>query len=79
MSQNIIASEMEEYCVENNVELLLIPQILKSEAYLKAFQCVFKFDEKKVELPDFFPENVTVSRFYLNETARYCLKQVDQN
>ena len=41
---------MEEYCVENNVELLHIRQILKSEAYLKAFQCVFNFDEDK---PDF--------------------------
>ena len=70
LSQNITASEMEEYCIENNVELLHIRQISKSEAHLKAFHCVFKFDEEKVELPDFWPENVTVSRFYLNEAAR---------
>ena len=62
LSQNITASEMEEYCVEKNVELLHIRQISKSEAHLKAFHCVFKFDEEKVELPDFWPENVTVSR-----------------
>ena len=79
LSQIITASEMENYCVENNVELLLVGQILKSEAYLKAFHCVFRFDEKKVELPDFLPENVKVSRFYLKETARDWLKQVDQN
>ena len=79
LSQNITASEMEEYCIENNVELLHIRQISKSEAHLKAFHCVFKFDEEKVESPDFWPENVTVSRFYLNEAARDWLKKVDQN
>ena len=79
LSQKITASEMEEYCIENNDELLHIRQISKSEAHLKAFHCVFKFDEEKVELPDFWPENVTVSRFYLNKAARDWLKKVDQN
>ena len=37
------------------------------------------FDEEKVELPDFWPENVTVSRFHLNEAARDWLKAVDQD
>ena len=46
--------------------------------YFKAFHCVFKFDEEKAELPDFWPENVTVSRFYLNEAARDWLNKVDQ-
>ena len=78
LSQNITASEMEEYCIEFDVELLHIRQISKSEARLKAFHCVFKFDEK-VELPDFWPENVMVSRFYLKEAARDWLKKVDQN
>ena len=40
LSQNITASEMEEYCVENNVELLHIRQISKSEPHLKAFHCI---------------------------------------
>ena len=79
LSQNITASEMEEFCVEKNVEILHVRQISKSEAHLKAFHCVFKFDEEKVELTDFWPENVTVSRFYLNEAARDSLKIVDQN
>ena len=70
---------MEEFCVEKNVELLHISQISKSEAHLKAVHCVFKFDEEKVELPDFWPENVTVSRFYLNEAALDSLKIVDQS
>ena len=78
LSQNITASEM-EFCVEKNVELLHIRQISKSEAHLKAFHCVFKIDEEKIELPDFWPENATVSRFYLNEAARDWLKKVDQN
>ena len=75
LSQNITASEMEEFCVEKNVELLHIHQISKSEAHLKAFHCVFKFDEEKAEIPDFWPENVTVSRFYLNQDARDWLKK----
>ena len=75
LSQNITASEMEEFCVEKNVKLHHIRQISKSEAHLKAFYCVFKIDEEKVELPDFWPENVTVSRFYLNEAARDWLKK----
>ena len=70
---------MEEYCAENNVELLPFRQILKSEAHLKAFHCVVNFDEEKVELPDFWPENVTVSRFYLNEASRDWLKTLDQD
>ena len=64
---------MEEYCVENNVELLLFRQISKSEAHPKAFHCVFKFNEEKDELFDFWPENVTVSRFLQKEAARHCL------
>ena len=51
---------MQEHCVENNVDLLHIRQISKSEAHLKAFHCVFKFDEEKVELPDFLPERYGV-------------------
>ena len=70
---------MEKYCIENNVVLIHIRQILESEAHLKAFHCVIKFDEEKVELPDFWPENVTLPRFYLNEAARDWLKKVDQN
>ena len=66
---------MEEYCEEKNVELLHIRQISKSEAHLKAFHCVFKFDEEKLELIDFCPENVTVSRLALNEAARDWLKK----
>ena len=66
---------MKEFCVEKNVELLYIYQILKSEAHLKAFHCVIKFDEEKVELPDFWPEHVTMSIFYLYEAARDWLKQ----
>ena len=70
---------MEQYCVENNVEVLHIRQISRSEAHLKSFYCVFIFDEEKVELPDFWPENFTMSRCYLNEAARDWLKKVDQN
>ena len=54
LSQNITASEMEGYCVEKNVELFHIRKILKSEAHLKAFPCVFEFDEERVELLDFW-------------------------
>ena len=54
---------MEEYCAENIVELLHIRQILKSEVHLKSFHFVFKFDEEKVEVPNFWPQSVTVSRF----------------
>ena len=74
---NITASELEEHCVEKNVELLHIRQMSISESHLKGFQCVFKFDEEKFELHGIWPENVTVSRFYLNEAARDWLKKVD--
>ena len=70
---------MEEFCEEKNVELFHIRQISKSEAHLEEFHCVFMSDEEKVELPDFWRQNVTVSRFYLNEVARNWLKKVDQN
>ena len=63
LSQNITTSKMEEFCVEKNAKLLHIRQILKSEAQLKAFFCVCKFDEEKVGLPDLRPENDTVSNF----------------
>ena len=53
--------------------------ISKSKAQLKGFHCVFKFDEEKVDLLEFWPENVTVSRFYMNEVASDWLKPVDQN
>ena len=45
---------MEEYCAENNVELVHIRQLSLSEVHLKAFHGVFMFDEK-VELADFRP------------------------
>ena len=64
---------MEEYCEENNVDLLHIRQISKS----KAFNCVFKFVEEKVKLFDFWPKYVTMSIFYPKE-ARDCLKKVHQ-
>ena len=79
LSQNLAASELEEFCVKKNVKLHHIRQHSKSEAHLKAFYCVFKFDKEKIELPDFWPENVTVSRYYLNEAARDWLKKVVQN
>ena len=69
---------MEEYCVENNVELLHIRQLSRSEDHLKASHCVFKFDEEKVELPVFWPENNTMSRFCLDEATRDWLKRMDQ-
>ena len=68
-----------EYCVENNVDFCHIRQISKSEAHLKAFYCLFNFDEEKVELINFWCEKVTVPQFYLKKAARVWLKNVDQN
>ena len=69
---------MEEYCLENIVELLLIRQNSESEAQLKFFHWVFKFDVDKAECADFRPENVTVSRFYRDEVARDSIKNVSK-
>ena len=41
---------MEEYCEENIVEQLHIRQNWESDAQLKSFHCVFKFDADKIEL-----------------------------
>ena len=65
-------------CVENNVDVHQIRQISLSEAHMKAFHFVFNFDEEKIAFPDFWPENFTVSRFYLKEAACDWLKKVDQ-
>ena len=37
---------------------------------LKSFHCVFKFNNDQVESPEFWPENVSFLRFYLNQKAR---------
>ena len=70
---------MEEMCTENDVELFHIRQISASEAHLKSFHCLFKFDEEKIELLFFWPKNITGSRFYLNEATRDWLDHVDRN
>ena len=69
---------MEDNCVENNVELLYIRQNSESEAQLKSFHFVFKFGVDKVELAYFWPENVSVSIFYLNEAARDSIEKVSK-
>ena len=70
LSEKITISQMEEYCVESNLKLLQFRQISKSEAQLKVFHSAIKFDEEKFELTDFWSENFSVLKFYLNETAR---------
>ena len=70
LSQHITTTEMEKYCATNNVDLLHVSQISKPESVLKSFHCVFRFDDKKIESPKFWPKKVTVQRFYLNNTAR---------
>ena len=66
---------MREHCVEDYVELLHILQIWQSEADLRAFHFVFKIDEEKFELPDFWPAKTVVSKFDLNEASRDWLKR----
>ena len=61
---------MEDHCETKVTELLHICQISSAESQLKSFRCVFKFEDEKVESRELWPEIVTVSRFYRNESAR---------
>ena len=76
LGQQITTTEMEQYFAKNEVDLLHFRQNSKPESLLKLFNSVFNFD---VESIDFWPENDTVSGFYLNNTAREWLYFVDQN
>ena len=78
LSQHISVTEMEEYCETNGIELLHVRQISGAESQLKSFYCVFRFEDEKVESVEIWPENVTVSRFYLKEPAREWLKSVEK-
>ena len=78
-SQHISVTEMEDHCETNVTELLHIRQISSAESQLKSFPCVFKFEDEKVESRELWPEIVTVSRFYRNESARLWLKKTLKN
>ena len=70
---------MKKYCDANGIALLHVRQILRLKSQLKSFYCVFNFEDEKVQSPDFWCENVTVSRLYLIEPAREWLKNVEKN
>ena len=76
--QHITTTEMEQFCASNDVDVLHIGQISKLKSAFKCLHCVFKINDEKIESPDFWPENFTVSIFYLNNTAREWLSCVDQ-
>ena len=62
---------------KKKVEQHHIRQISKSDAYLKSFSCVFNFGDEKFELPDFWPENDTVSGFCLKKAALERQRKLD--
>ena len=78
LSQHITTTKMEQYCATTDVDLLHIRQLSKLESWLQFFLCVFKFDVEKVESHNFWPQNLKISKFYLNNTAREWLSSVDQ-
>ena len=74
LSQHISVTKIQEYCKTNDIELLHIGQTSRAESLLKTFHCVLKFKDKKVESAAIWPENITVSKYYLIESASEWLK-----
>ena len=77
LSNSVSTDDIKDYCKNKGVDLLCIRVISREEARLKSFHCVFKFDNDQFESPDFWPENVSFSRFYLNQKAREWLASFD--
>ena len=77
LSNSVSTDDIEEYCQIKLADLLCIREISREDSRLKSFYCVFKFDNDQVESPDFWPENVSFSRFYLNQKARDWLASFD--
>ena len=68
-------TEMEKYCETIGIKLC-IRQTSRTGSQLWSFYCGFKFE--KVSSSEFWPENVIVSRFYLDKPARKWLKSIEK-
>ena len=69
LSYSVSTDDRTGTCKKKGVDILCIREISGYKSRLKSFHCVFKFDNDQVESPDFWPENVSFSRFYLNQKA----------
>ena len=56
---------------------MCIREMSREESRQRPFHCVFKFDNDQVESPDFWPENFSLSQFYLNQKDREWLASFD--
>ena len=77
LSNSVSTDDIREYCKNKVADLLCIREIYREDSLLKSFHCVFKFDNDQVESHDFWPENVSFSRFFLNQKAREWLASFD--
>ena len=77
LSNSASTDDITEYCKKKGVDLLCICEISRDESLLKSFHCAFKFDIDQVESPNSWSENVSFSRFYLNQKAREWLASFD--
>ena len=77
LNNSVSTDDLKDYCKNKGGDLLCIRVISREESRLKSFHCVFKFDNEQVEYPDFWPENVSFSKFYLNQKAREWLASFD--
>ena len=77
LGQHITTTEIEQYSSTNDVGLLHVRQISKSEPLHKSFHCVFKFNDEKLNHPFSCPKTLFLKN-YPDNTALEWLSCVDQ-
>ena len=76
LNKEVDAERIRAFCNENNTPLLHIRELSGHEAKTRSYHCVFVFQYSAVDSPDFWPENVIVDRYRLNEEARSWLRSL---
>ena len=69
--------ELIEYCSNQVAKSVAVRVVSKPESKVKSFRCLFENTMKdKIQSADFWPENVLIKTFRLNDEAREWLKKL---
>ena len=75
-SKETTIDDVIDWCDSGGAKPILSREVTKSEARMRSFHLVFaENDSDKIDDPDFWPINVNVARYYLNQEARDWLKE----
>lgn len=77
ISKEFTDADVKSWCSANKAPILYIRKVSGDESIFNSFHCIFAGDlSEKIDSPAFWPENVIVKRFFLNEKAKVWLKSL---